>query len=148
MVTVVGEAFGPIEANIVAHVLEGRGHELIGERPASELVVDVPAGVGEVDAEWFLFGFANEGGVDVSAADVGKASDGGEHFAEGIGPFPGNGERANASRAGSADGVHVGVFREGVGFFDFGNDFFEEETCETVAEAVVFGASIGATFGV
>ncbi len=148
VVTVVSEAFCPVEADVIAHVLESGGHEFVREGPASELVVDVAAGVGEVDPEGFLFGFADDGRVDISAADVGETADGGEHFPESVGPFPSDGEGADAAGACAADGVEVGVLGEGVGLLDFGDDLFEEEAGVFVAEAVVFYASVRAAFWV
>ena len=143
MVGIVPESFSPIKSDVVAHVLQSRRHELVGQWPAAEGVVEVTAGVGKVNTERFGFGFADMRRVDVAAAKIGEAADGREHFAEGIGTFPSHGERADTAGACAANSPHLGVFGHTVAFFDFGDNLFDQEASVTITETVVFETAIG-----
>ena len=56
----------------------------------------------------------------MASSNVSEATDVAEDFAKLIGPFPSNGEGADASAAIAADGSSVRVVGDVVGFFDFG----------------------------
>src|SRR4051812_9872595 len=102
MAAVVG-AVAVFEAAVVAGELQGGSHFLIRERPVAELIVQIVRAVLQEDAERFVLGLANLFRINVSATDVGKATDVAEDFAKRVGPFPGDGESANAAAGNAAD---------------------------------------------
>ena len=98
----------------------------------------------EEDADRLGLVLADQRRIDVAAAQADIGADRAEDAAEGVGPLPGRGERADRSAAGAADAAVVAVVREldrpavgGGFFFDFGQEFVEQEPDVVVAQAVV-----------
>src|SRR6516164_4291266 len=102
-------AVGPGGLVVVLLVLEGGFHLQVAEPPVAVLVVEVVGAVLEEDADVFVLGLADHAGVPVAAANVGEAADVAQHLAEQVRPFPGDGERADATRADTANGPAGGV---------------------------------------
>lgn len=105
-------AFIPGVVDFVARPLEGAEHGLVGEEPVAVGVVEVVGAVLEENAQGLGCGFANEGGVVATAADIDVGANGGVDAAKGVGTMPGDGEGTNGSGGGSADGAVVGVGRD------------------------------------
>jgi hypothetical protein len=85
---------------------------------------------------------ADHAGVTVAVADVGEAADVRHHFAEVIGPLPGDGERTNAAARDAANRVSRGVGSDIVVLADLGEDLGEQELGVVVRERVVFEATV------
>lgn len=85
------------ELVIVAFEFQGQRHVLIRQRPVSIFVIQIIGTVLKENADRFFLGLSDQEGINVSAADVHETADHAEHFAELIGPFPGDGERTNSA---------------------------------------------------
>ena len=114
----------------------------VGEGPVAVFVVEIVFAGEEVGANGFLLGLADEGGVSVAAADVDEGADPDEGLAEGVGLFPTGSPGADAAGGTTGDATHFGVLANVVALFDFGKNFFGEETGVGVAEGVVFDTAI------
>lgn len=126
---------------------EGLVHLLVGEPPVAVGVIEVLSTVLEPDAKRPLVLLADEGGVDVAAADVGEATNMADDFAEKVGTLPGDGEGADAAGAGSADRSLVGIFGEVEFFADLGEEFGFQHKRVGITQGVVFEAAVaGAGF--
>ena len=80
-------------------------------------IVEIVGAVLKEDAERLGggFGFSNEAGVNVTAADVGEATDVADDFAKGVRAFPSDGEGSDAAGA-VADGGAAGGIGSSVKF--------------------------------
>jgi hypothetical protein len=108
------------EFYVVITEFESSVHLFVGQRPIAVLVIKISAAVLEEYAQGFgVAAFSDECRVVVASANVGKAADVAEHFAELIGAFPGYCESADASTAIAADCSSVRVAGDVVGFGDF-----------------------------
>ena len=145
---VVPEAFLVVEFHIAAHVGQRGVHLLIGQRPVAEGVIEIAAGVLEINAEGFAFGLADKIGIGVATAQIYKAANGAEHAAELVRALPGGGETADASTARAAEPAHFRILADGPLFFHLGNDFLQEKSRIAVAEAIVFQTAIAAAPGI
>src|SRR5206468_9157085 len=96
------------------------------------------------DADRLVLRFANQTGIDVSAADVGEAADVAQDLAEEIGPLPGDRERANAPRANAADSSPGGVLPKIVILAHFRQNLFFQKPDVLIGERVVFEATVAA----
>ncbi len=68
----------------------------------------------QVDSNRLLFGLANQRRIHITASQISEAADRRQHLAKRIRAFPRDGPRADAARAGSADGSHVGIVGDAV----------------------------------
>ena len=100
---------------------------LIGPPPASGHIIDVAASIGLIDAEWLRLRLADERGIGVAAAQVREAADARIDLAKLIGPFPGDGERADRTRAGAADRPHLRIGRNAIALFHFRKNLLQQE---------------------
>ena len=110
------------ELAVVARVFERLGHRLVGQVPRARVNVQVVRAVLQEYAQRFGLHDADQVGVPVAAAQVGKTADEAEHAAKGVGALPGGGEGGDAAGAGPGDGAVVGVAGEPVPFGHFGKD--------------------------
>ena len=85
---------------------------------------------------------ADQRGIDVAAPDVGEAADVAEHLAEGVGPLPGHGERADAAGRNPADRPASRLVRQLVLLADLRQDLLQQEPGVLVAERVVLEAAV------
>src|SRR5262245_65475 len=106
------EALAELEAVVVALELQGRRHLLVGQRPVAELVVQVLPAALQEHADGLLRLRADQGRVDVAAADVRETADVRQHLAELVRHLPRGRERADAARTDAADGPALGVGAE------------------------------------
>ena len=136
------EALAVFEVVVVVFELQRRGHLFVGEGPVAILVVEVVFPGEEVGADGFLVGLADEGGVGIAAADVDEGADPDEGLAEGVGLLPADRPSTDSTGGTAGDAAHLGVFANVVALFDFGKNFFGEETGVGVAEGVVFHAAV------
>src|SRR5207302_10312720 len=97
-------AVAPGHLVVVALEFQGSCHLLVGEPPVAERIVQVAAAVLQEDADWFFGRLADDAGIAIAAADIGVAADVAQDLAEQVGPLPGDGEGADAARAGAAYG--------------------------------------------
>ena len=130
---------------VVAGELQRGGHLLGGDEPVAELVIEIVGAIlhEHADRLGVAFGLADHEWVIVAAADVVEAADMAEDFAKSIGPIPGDGEGADAAGADAADGATFRVVGELIGFADFRENLFDQETGVLIGERVVFEAAIG-----
>ncbi len=135
-------AFGGDELVIVFCEGEGFGHLLVGEPPVAVGIVEILSAVLKPNAQRAFVLLANEGGVNVSAADVGEAADVADDLAEEVGSLPRDGEGANSAGAGSTNDTLLRVLGQVVGLAYFGKEFGFEHAGVSVAEGVVFHAAI------
>ena len=134
----------PDVLHFVAGPLEGPVHGLVGHPPVAGVDVEILVSVLEEDAERFRFGFADEGGQFVAAAEADIGSDHGIDTAERIRPVPGGHEGADSAGAGTADSSVVGIAADldAVRRFDEGDHLFDEEPGIAIADVVVFKGAV------
>jgi len=133
------------ELVIVVFELQGFIHLQVAEPPVAVFVIEIIFAVLEEDADGFPVGFADAGGVVVSAADVGEAADVTEHFAEPFGVFPGGSEGTDAATGNATDGPVCRIRGKVELQFgnDVGNEFQLQKPRVLVAESIVLKAAIG-----
>lgn len=148
-----GSAVVPVVAAIAAYEfviifaeLEGVLHLKVCEPPVAEAVIEIAGSVLEEDSDVSLLFLPYESGVDVAAFDVGEAADVADDFMKKVGPFPGGGEGADATGAGTADGAHFRIGGNFDLFGDFGKDFLFEELGVFRAEDVIFIGAVPFVF--
>ena len=91
-------AVAPVVIDFVAGEVEGAFHLLVGHPPVAAVDVLVGAAVLEEDADRLRLVLADQGRIDVAAAQADVGADRAEDAAERVGPFPGGGERDNLRR--------------------------------------------------
>jgi hypothetical protein len=107
-------------------------------------VVEIVGAVLQEHADGLSFSLADPRRIDIAAANVREAADLREHFTEGIGPLPSDGEGANRAATHAADGAQLGI----VGEFHAKllrherQELTDEESRVGVAERVVFEAAV------
>src|SRR4051794_15889853 len=102
-------AIAPGVIDFAAGNFESGGHLLISKEPIASVNVEVVGTVLEKDADGFGFGFANQRGIFIAAAQPDKSADGSEDAAELVGALPGSGEGADGAGTGASDGVVVAI---------------------------------------
>jgi hypothetical protein len=133
MFRIVG-AFTENELVVVTFFVERRGHRLVRFGPAAKTIDDVVCAVLLKNADRFFWRFADQIGIGVSAADVGKAADGAKNLPELIGTFPCNREGADAARARAGNRASCRIVRDLHPFPDFRNHLFEKKMRIGIAE--------------
>src|SRR5215468_1735359 len=103
MVAVVG-ALAVVEFDVVFTECQSRKHLLVGERPVAKIIIEIVTAILQKYAQrFFVATAADHTGVGIAAANVGEAADVREHFAELVGPLPGNSERTDSATRHAAD---------------------------------------------
>src|SRR5271155_1529600 len=99
-------AVAELETHVVTHELQGARHLLARQRPIAKQVVQIIASVLQKHPDGLAFGFADDSGIRVAAADVCETADGRHHFVKYIGALPSDCERANPARTASLNRPH------------------------------------------
>ena len=87
----------PFKLEIISGKGQRFGQRLIRQRPIAVGIVQIVRAVLKKDADRFLLRLADQKRIDVAAANVGKASNQADDFAELIGSVPGNREGGDRS---------------------------------------------------
>ena len=82
----------------------------------------------------------------MSAPNVGETSNVRQNLTESIRTFPGNSPGTNPTGTDSTNRSVIGIARDFVLLFQFGNHFFDQKSCILVTQRIVFKTSIPSRF--
>ncbi len=139
----------PRRFNVIARKDQRSLHRLVGLPPIAGVDIQITRAVLQEDADRFRFLFSDQDVIPVGSPQTGIRTDGTEHPRELFRSFPGGRKSADRATASPADGTVVSFIGKIDGSavrcllaLDKRENFFQQEPCIAISQAVVFEAAV------